>query len=250
MAFLRKRGKVGGNKDFTNAMGVDEGPAGKSGSSVFGKPIKKNKSAYPSCVVSGIIDDMTDTFPYTSSGTQWSGITDRVMGGVSSGSITREESVVGSSSDDGEAAHESTKVANVLRGKVSTANGGGFVQMATDLSLDPSTSVYVDASEYDGVELDVLFKGDGNDKPEHFNIHLKNAASERQFSSYRATFGVDTPGTWQTILVPWSEFVGHGPGCQDTPLDTSTLRRIGVVAIGREMEVYLALGGIRFYSVI
>ena len=32
MAFLRKIGKVGGanNQDFINAMGVDEGPAGKS----------------------------------------------------------------------------------------------------------------------------------------------------------------------------------------------------------------------------
>lgn len=34
-AFLRKIGKVGGaaNKDFANAMGVDEGPAGKAESS-------------------------------------------------------------------------------------------------------------------------------------------------------------------------------------------------------------------------
>jgi len=32
MAFLRKIGKVGGaaNKDFVNAMGVDEGPVGKN----------------------------------------------------------------------------------------------------------------------------------------------------------------------------------------------------------------------------
>lgn len=30
MAFLRKMGKVGGSVDFTNTVGVDEGPAGKS----------------------------------------------------------------------------------------------------------------------------------------------------------------------------------------------------------------------------
>ena len=30
MAFLRKKGKVGGDNDFTNAIGVDEGTSGKS----------------------------------------------------------------------------------------------------------------------------------------------------------------------------------------------------------------------------
>jgi hypothetical protein len=29
MDFLRKIGKVGGNKDFTNAIGIDEGVSGK-----------------------------------------------------------------------------------------------------------------------------------------------------------------------------------------------------------------------------
>ena len=31
MSFLRKIGRVGGNKDFTNVMGVDEGASGKFG---------------------------------------------------------------------------------------------------------------------------------------------------------------------------------------------------------------------------
>lgn len=31
MAFLRKKGVIGARKDFTTAMGVDEGPVGKSG---------------------------------------------------------------------------------------------------------------------------------------------------------------------------------------------------------------------------
>jgi hypothetical protein len=50
----------------------------------------------------------------------------------SKGSVTRE--VV-----DG-------KLANVLRGSVSLENNGGFVQMATDLALDPSVSRTVDMS--------------------------------------------------------------------------------------------------------
>lgn len=97
---------------------------------------------------------MTETFPFTSSGTQWSAVTDTVMGGVSSGSISREVL------DD--------KTANVLRGKVSLANNGGFVQMATNLALDPATSDTVDASDYDGIELDVLYQGE--DEKSNFNV--------------------------------------------------------------------------------
>jgi hypothetical protein len=86
MSFLRKVGKVGGvaNVDFTNAMGVDEGPAGKmSGPGV--KPVRKAKSAYQAVTVNGVVDDLSEPFPVTSSGTQWAGFTDQVMGGRSSG---------------------------------------------------------------------------------------------------------------------------------------------------------------------
>jgi hypothetical protein len=144
MAFLRKIGKVGGaSKDeFLSATGSDEGPSDKT-SAGGSKAMRKSKASYKECTLSGVIDDMSEIFPYTSSGTEWAGFTDRVMGGASSGSISRE-TLAG-------------KTANVLRGKVSLANNGGFVQMATNLSLHPNVSA-VDASEYDGIELDVLFQ--------------------------------------------------------------------------------------------
>jgi hypothetical protein len=159
MAFLRKVGRVGGaaNMDFANAMGIDESPSGGTKSSHHEdgfKHVKKSKAAYTSCEVSGIIDDMTDPFPFTSSGSQWVGITDRIMGGQSSGSLSRE-SIAG-------------KEANVLRGTVSLDNNGGFVQMATDLALDPSVDVFVDASEFDGVEVEVYCEG--TEVSEKFNV--------------------------------------------------------------------------------
>ena len=152
MSFLRRKGLVGGNKDFTSAIGIDEGPAGKNGPS--GKPFRKASNSYKSCVESGIIDDFSEEFPMTSSGTEWSGFSDRVMGGVSIGSLMRE--------------HVHERVANVLRGEVSLANNGGFIQMAVDLSNDPSASRVVDASRYDGIELDVLCRGDT--QIEDFNV--------------------------------------------------------------------------------
>lgn len=77
------------------------------------------------------------------------------MGGVSTGRLTRE-SFFG-------------RVANVMRGHVSLKNNGGFVQMVTNLALDP-VSGSVDASAFEGVELDVCCDGVNDDGQESFNI--------------------------------------------------------------------------------
>jgi Complex I intermediate-associated protein 30 (CIA30) len=81
-------------------------------------------------------------------------------------------------------------------------------------------------------------------------IHsLKNGDCLRQFSSYRATFSIPL-GEWRTVRLPWSKFQGKGPGAEGKALDATTLRRIGVVAIGREMDVSIGVGGVKFYSVL
>jgi hypothetical protein len=194
--------------------------------------MRKSKDAYKECTISGVIDDMTESFPFTSSGTQWYGITDRVMGGLSNGSLKRE-TVEG-------------RLANILTGRVSLANNGGFIQMATDLSIFPAKSLTVNASAFDGIEIDVLY--DGDNPQQNFNVHLRNPACLRQFSSYRATFQVTDKKSWVTIRLPFTSFLGYGPGASEVPLDTAALRRIGIVAIGEEMNVYLAVGGLRFYK--
>jgi len=235
MAFLKKIGKVGGSKvDFTNAVGVDEGSGGAKVSSNRGKwdhdrAMKKAKHAYRSCVDSGTIDDLSETFPITSSGTQWAGVTDGVMGGSSSGVLVREEF--------------QGRLSNVLKANVRLENDGGFVQMVTDLALDPSVSNTVDASKYDGIEFDIYYEGD-SDK-ESFNVHLKDSNCVRQFSSYRATFELPQ-GEWTTVRLPWSRFEGFGWGAVENLLNVSALRRIGLVAIGKKMDVELAISSIRF----
>ncbi|KAL7522588.1 hypothetical protein ACHAWX_007286 [Stephanocyclus meneghinianus] len=237
MAFLRKVGRVGGaaSIDFANAMGLDESPSGgtKSGYHEDGfKNVRKSKAAYRPCTASGIIDDMSEPFPFTSSGSQWVGITDRVMGGVSRGSLSRE--IVGG------------RLANVLRGTVSLDNNGGFVQMATDLALDPSVDAFVDAGDFDGVELEIYCEG--SDDEETFNVHLRNPACQRQNSAYRATATV-RPGTWVTLRLPWDVFKGYGPGPDVTPF-VPTLRRLGIVSIGEAKDVVLAVSKVGFYNVI
>ena len=160
MAFLKKIGKVGGTKvDFTNAVGVDEGSGGAKASSNVSKwnkdvALKKARHAFRSCVDSGTIDDLSEVFPITSSGTQWRGVTDEVMGGLSSGSLVREEF--------------HGRMSNVLTASVRLENDGGFVQMVTDLASDHSVANTVDASTFNGVEFDIFYEGDAD--RENFNV--------------------------------------------------------------------------------
>ena len=63
------------------------------------------------------------------------------------------------------------RIANVLRGRVSLANNGGFIQMATNLAPGSSelSAQPVDASRFEGLELDVQsFSGD--EGSESFNV--------------------------------------------------------------------------------
>jgi hypothetical protein len=101
---------------------------------------------------------LTEDFPLTSNGAQWAGYTDRVMGGWSTGNLSRE--------------NFAGRACNVLRGHVSLANNGGFVQMATNLtpeSRDNGAAVNVDVSDFTGVELD-LYYSSGEEDTEQFNV--------------------------------------------------------------------------------
>lgn len=229
MSFLRKKKILGANKDFSTAMGVDEGPVGKNRSVV--KTLQKAKSAYKWCTdEGGIIDDMSEQFPFTSAGSQWRGFTDQVMGGISNGKLTR--------------ATLEGRTCNVMKGNVSLYNHGGFIQMATELTTDSSVSMTVDASDFQGVELEVYYRGD--EEVENFDVRLRNKDCQRNQSSYRATFEVN-PNKWSTIRVPFSDFAGFAD-VEGTTMDTSHLRRLGIVAAGKKMKVFLGLSSIKLYK--
>jgi len=167
-----------------------------------------------------VIDDLTQPPPRASNGAEWELIADRVMGGVSNGTMRRE--IV----RDREAIH--------MQGDVSLENNGGFLQIALDLAPDGSS---IDAGRWAGIEIDVI----GND--ESYNLHLRTADVTRPWQSYRQSF-VAKP-EWQTLMLPFAEFDAHRI---DAPLDLSTLRRIGIVAIGRAFHADIAIGGARFFA--
>lgn len=166
-----------------------------------------------------IIDDLTHpTTAATDNG--WALVSDRVMGGMSAGTMTREM-VNGRS-------------AIRMRGNVSLENNGGFLQMALDLG---DAGAPVDASRWDGIQINVM----GNDQT--YNVHLRTTDLQRPWESYRQSF-VATP-RWQTLHLPFDRFTPHRTECRFRP---SRLRRLGLIAIGDEFEVDLAVADIRFYA--
>lgn len=166
------------------------------------------------------IDDLSRPDGTSAAGTRWQLVSDRVMGGLSRGSLTRE-AVLG-------------RAALRLQGDVSLANNGGFLQMAFDLAPVGGT---VDASGWTGLEVDATGNG------EAYGLHLRTDAVRHPWQSWRAGF-VAGPG-WATHRLPFASFIPHRI---EAALDTGRLRRVGLVAIGRAFRADLSLGALRFYA--
>ncbi len=165
-----------------------------------------------------MIDDRSSGTLTALDGNRWQLITDTVMGGVSTGTLTPD-------SVDGRACLR-------MEGRVALENNGGFVQAALDLG-DRCAAV---APGYLGIQIDLY----GNN--EIYNLHLRSDATRRPWQSYRASF--KSLPSWHTVQLPFTDFQPHRI---DTPLKLETLRRLGVVAIGRPFTANLCIGRLALY---
>lgn len=166
-----------------------------------------------------LFDDFTSDRLITKVGTQWRGVSDQVMGGVSQAVVTHR--------------NEAGRTFLRLSGDVRLDNNGGFIQAAANLA--PSDNTF-DASGFTGIRLEVR----GND--EQYSLHLRTPDNTRPWQSYRAHF---TAGPeWQIIELPFADFK---PYRIDAPLDTNNLRRIGLVAIGRAFTADMSVSKVSFY---
>ena len=148
----------------------------------------------------------------------WRLVTDGVMGGVSRGELSNEA--------------QGDTACLALRGRVSTANNGGFIQMALDLDEQSAAR----AGQYDGLLLDV--RGNG----EEYNVHLRTSYLWLPWQSYRASFMAGPE--WQSTRLPFAAFA---PYKTTTALKLDKLRRIGIVAIGRDFDADLCVRQVAFY---
>jgi hypothetical protein len=165
-----------------------------------------------------LIDDFRDPGGLSRLGTPWRFVTDRVMGGVSTGRIAFEE-IQG-------------RPCLCLHGDVSLDNNGGFVQISLDLAPEGA----LDAGKFQGIRL--VVRGNGGS----YNLHLKTADVRRPWQSYRSSFS--TGPEWREMQLPFSGFL---PYRIDVPLDLRKLRRLGIVAIGSTMTAELCVAEISFY---
>ena len=149
----------------------------------------------------------------------WEYVSDMVMGGISTGKI-QSEKIRG-------------RTATRLTGQVSLENNGGFVQMAFDLMPDGQN---FNAAGWTGIELDVI----GN--LENYDCRLRTDLLERPWQSYRTS--LLAPGTWAPVQLPFVEFQPHRT---TMPLNLTRIRRIGLLAIGREFEADIAVSSVRLF---
>jgi Complex I intermediate-associated protein 30 (CIA30) len=165
-----------------------------------------------------VIDDRSNDDVTSNLGTRWKLVTDNVMGGLSQGQLTLDT-------------YKDKKCLR-MRGDVSTENNGGFVQIALSLSQQD----VFDASAYSGVEIEVA----GNN--EVYNIHFRTSGLWFPWQSYRYSF---TAGSdWQTYRIPFSELEKYKTFHS---FSQHEIKRIGLVAIGREFQADLCLAAISFY---
>jgi len=166
-----------------------------------------------------IIDDRSTDHTYTVSGNEWRLVTDNVMGGVSEGGI----------SNDSMEGRQCLR----MQGAVKLDNNGGFIQVA----LKMPEEVLKNISSYTGLTLDIY----GND--EDYNLHLRTKDNWLPWQAYRATF--HAASKWKTIQIPFAEFK---PYRTRKGLNLKKLKRIGLVAIGREFRADLCIGKVGFYQ--
>lgn len=153
-------------------------------------------------------------------GVRWSGFSDRVMGGVSDATLSRD-TVAG-------------RRCIRLAGRVTRDRGGGFIQAALDLAPRGRT---LDASAWAGFELQVH----GND--EDYNVHIRTPDCRWYDESYRHSFHASPD--WQVVRIPWAQFAANGV---EAPLAVARLQRVAILGWMREFTADIALSSIALYD--
>jgi len=148
----------------------------------------------------------------------WKLISDQVMGGRSTGRLMLKESKP----------HPCLH----MQGIVTTENNGGFLQIAHSLS----ESERLNATEAQGIHLHVR----GNN--ERYNLHLRTSDMWLPWQSFRSSFMARQE--WQHIYIPFDRFEAYKI---TRKLNTGKLKRIGIVAIGRDFEADICIAAVDFY---
>lgn len=147
--------------------------------------------------------------------TRWRYVADRVMGGVSTGQARFMTEA-------------NTRFVR-LKGTVSTANNGGFIQVRRGIAIPDGAK---------GLRIRVR----GHDQT--YYIHLRTKDTGRPWFYYQASFRAS--GNWQEITLPLSAFKATGRGLPDQP-PAPRVTSFGLVAYGRDHTAQVDLARISWY---
>lgn len=140
----------------------------------------------------------------------WRFFTDRVMGGKSEGKAVIEDGML------------------TMRGTVTTANGGGFIQARLENVTLPD----------DTTRLVARVRGDG----QVYYLHLRTEGTRLPWQYYQAP--IVAPAGWSEIAVPMSSFTPSGSLMRAVP-EAARVRSVALVAYGRDHEADVSLAWLR-----
>lgn len=151
----------------------------------------------------------------------WRFIGDDVMGGVSTGNISFEKNEVGES-------------LGCLKGVVSTANNGGFIQIRKEITKT-DRKVLKDASA-------IIVEARGND--DKYFIHLRTKGMLMPWTYYYVSFIASRDS--REFIFPLSKFKASGRFLgRDFPRG-GELKSLGIVAYGKDYEAELCVNKVSF----
>ena len=150
--------------------------------------------------------------------TKWCFVTDKVMGGVSEGSLKLIK-------------EDNTAYYN-MQGDISTANNGGFIQFRTMIQNHPKDKLFK------GIRIKVR----GNN--EEYAIHLRTKYLFLPWQYYESKFMANNE--WKIIELPFSSFIKSN-FYQPSSFSSIDVQSIGIVAIGRNFKANIDLASIELY---
>lgn len=148
---------------------------------------------------------------------RWDYFSDQVMGGVSQGQASFEQS--------------GDQAVLRLTGKVRTANNGGFIQARTKLDAPLPTTAQ-------GIILNVR----GNSQT--YYIHIRTTWTLFPWQFYQASF--EASEDWREVRIPFGDFAPYGRMLRKT-FDAQAVQSMAVVAFGRDHEADLSIRAIGTY---
>lgn len=171
-----------------------------------------------------IVDDMKnqsgvpDEEFCESGNAKWCFVTDKVMGGISEGSLEFKK--------------EKNNYFYRMTGDLSLENNGGFIQFRTKLENHPK------GKSFKGVRLRV--RGNNNE----YTVHIRTKYLFLPWQYYESAF--QATDQWATIELPLSTFKKSN-FYQPSSVSSQDIKTIGIVAIGREFKAQIDLASIELY---